>query len=233
MAGFSLIAALLISSGFGQTSPPPTNVRVAIVAYEDFHAEVEYFEHLFAKLSQQDPALRFKLALGSYGDVLHWIDRQLIDLAILTPGVFADLLPSDGRHEPRMCRYLATVQLPPARSKWASAQRRAEGFHDSYRSVCLISEPSTLQNVDDLRTAVRENRVEFLFVHPLSVSGRAAPKEALRQAGIEPTKEQVRFTYSHSQSIRMLNDALVPSRCRDSTRGETGGTASRQSRTRP
>ena len=208
MAGSLLTAAWLISSGFGQMTPQPTDVRVAIVAYEDFHAEIDRFENLFAKLSQQDPALRFQLAVGSYGDALHWIDRQLVDVAILTPGVFADLLPSDGQQEPRMCRYLATVQLPPATSKWASALRREEGFHDSYRSVCLVSDSSTLRTVDDLRTAVRENRVQFLFVHPLSVSGRAVPLEAMRQAGIETTKEQVRFTYSHSQSIRMLNEVL-------------------------
>ena len=208
MTGFPLIAAVMILGGFGQTSSPPMNVRVAVVAYEDFHAELEHFEHLFAELSRQEPALHFQLAVGSYGDVLHWIDRRLVDLAVLTPGVFAAVLPSEHRAQvPGTCRYLATIQLPPAKSKWASAGRKAEGFHDSYRSVCLVSEPSTLRSVDELRTAAREGRVEFLFVHPMSVSGRVAPTEALRRVGIKPTKEQVRFTYSHSQSIRMLEDA--------------------------
>lgn len=208
MVGLSLITALLISSGVGQPSPQSTNVRVAIVAYEDFHGEFKHFEHLFVELSQHDPALRFQLAVGSYGEVLHWIDRQLVDVAVLTPGAFASLLPSDGRQEPRGCRYLATVQLPPAKSKWAAGQRRTEGFHDSYRSVCLVSDSSALRTFDDLRRAFLADRVEFLFVHPLSVSGRAVPREALRQAGIEPTQEQVHFTYSHSQSIRMLNDVF-------------------------
>lgn len=207
MASITLITALLISSGVGQTSPQPANVRVAIVAYEDFHAEFEHFEDLFAKLSQHDPGLRFQLTVGSYGEVLHWIDRLRIDVAVLTPGAFASLLSPGDQQAPSTCGYLATVQLPPATSKWASDQRRAAGVYDAYRSVCLVSDSSALRNVDDLRTAALKNRVEFLFVHPLSVSGRAAPKEALRQAGIEPTNEQVRFTYSHSQSIRMLNDA--------------------------
>ena len=207
MTGLSLISAMLISSGFGQTSSPQINVRVAIVAYEDFHAEVEHFEHLFAELSRRDPALRFQLALGSYGEVVHWMDRQLVDLAILTPGVFASLLPSEaGANEPKSCRYLATVQIPAAKSKWASPGRQAAGFHDSYRSVGLVSASSSLKTFDDLRRATQEQRVEFLFVHPMSVSGRIAPEEALRQAGIKPTNEQVRFTYSHSQSIRMLTD---------------------------
>jgi predicted acylesterase/phospholipase RssA len=54
---------------------------------------------------------------------------------------------------------------------------------------------------------VQEDRVQFLFVHPMSVSGRVAPTQALRRVGIKPRKEQVRFTYSHSQSIRMLAEA--------------------------
>jgi len=200
MTGFPLIAAVMMWGGFGQTSSPQMNVRVAIVAYEDFHPELEHFEHLFAELSRQEPALHFQLAVGSYGDVLHWIDRRFVDLAVLTPGVFAAVLASDHRaRAPGTCRYLATIQLPPAKSKWASAGRKAEGFHDSYRSVCLVSEPSMLRSVDELRAAAREDRVEFLFVHPMSVSGRVAPTEALRRVGIEPTREQVRFTYSHSQ----------------------------------
>jgi len=208
MTGFQAIAAVMILGGFAQTSSPQINVRVAIVAYEDFHGELEHFEHLFAELSRQEPALSFQLAVGSYGDVLHWMDRRLVDLAVLTPGVFAAVLPSEhGAQVPGTCRYLATIQLPPAKSKWASAGRKKEGFHDSYRSVCLVSESSMFRSVAELRAAAREDRVEFLFVHPMSVSGRVAPTEALRRVGIEPTKEQIRFTYSHSQSIRMLDDA--------------------------
>ena len=48
--------------------------------------------------------------------------------------------------------------------------------------------------------------VELLFVHPLSISGRVVPREALRQAKIPLDRATVRFTYSHSQSIRLLSD---------------------------
>ena len=111
MAGSSLIAVLLISTGFGQMSSGPAKVRVAIVGYEDFHGEFEHFEQLFAELSRQEPALSFQLAVGSYGDVSHWIDRQLIDVAVLTPGVFADLLPSDRQQEHGTCRYLISSHV--------------------------------------------------------------------------------------------------------------------------
>ena len=207
MVSSLLIASLLISGGGDKTAPPPIDVRVGIVAYEDFQQKFEHFEKLFAELSRRDAGLRFRLAVGSYGDVLHWMDRGLIDLAVLTPGVFAGMLSvdeTDGR--PAAYRYLATLQLPRATSKWAFNERRVDGFQESYRSVCLVSEASTLRTVDDLRLAARENRIELLFVHPLSVSGCAAPHEALRRAKIEPDESQFRFTYSHTASLRILRE---------------------------
>ena len=37
---FQVITALWMVSQIGQVASPPINVRVAIVAYEDFHSEV-------------------------------------------------------------------------------------------------------------------------------------------------------------------------------------------------
>ena len=149
------------------------------------------------------------MAVGSYGEVVHWIDRQTVDLAILTPGVFASLLSnSNGTTHSLRCQYLATMQLPAARSKWATDQRQAEELCDHYGSVCLVAESSTLQSVEELRQATSKNQVEFLFVHPMSVSGRIAPTAILQGLGITPNREQVRFTYSHSQSLRILANPM-------------------------
>ena len=177
------------------------------MAYEDFHNELEHFEELFAELSRQEPSLRFRLAVGSYGDVTHWLDEQQVDLAILTPGLFAALLSPDPAQPARArCRYLATLLLPAAHSSWASAERRRADFCGEYHSVCLVSEASAIRSVADLRSWAEQGRVEFLFVHPVSLSGRAVPLQALRQAHISTRKCATRFTYSHSQSIRMLSD---------------------------
>jgi predicted acylesterase/phospholipase RssA/ABC-type phosphate/phosphonate transport system substrate-binding protein len=182
-------------------------VRVGIVAYEDFREEYAQFETIFADLAQRDPAMRFKLAVGSYGHVLQWLDRGQIDVAVLTPGAFAGLM-ADGTEpgSPRLCDYLATVQLPPATTSWASNARRDEGFSNSYQSVCLVSAHSRIKTIGDIRNLAGQDDLELLFVHPLSVSGRAAPMEALRRVGIDCSRVSVRFTYSHSQSIRMLTD---------------------------
>ena len=143
MIHLPMLVAHLLVTGTTAPPPPPIEVRVAVVAYEDFHGELRHFGEYFAQLSQRDPSVQFKLAAGSYGEVLHWLDRQLIDLAVLTPGVFAGLLEPDARtSEPKSCRYLGTLQIPAARSRWADDDRRVGGRHGSYRSVCLVSQES-------------------------------------------------------------------------------------------
>ena len=206
MTRFSFMAAILLCS-IGQAEPSRIDVRVAIVAYEDFHHEVAQFEDLFAEVSRRDPKFRFQIAVGTYDEVVHWIDLHHVDLAVLTPGVFARIsLNQSGEQTRDRCKYLATIELPAAKSIWASPDRKADGFYDHYHSVCLVSESSKLLSIKDLRAAASRGAIEFLFVHPMSVSGNLAPIEALRQIGIVPGPADVRFTYSHSESIRMLTD---------------------------
>ncbi len=207
MSAFYCVTALLLAVSPAASETAPIEVRVGIVAYEDFHEEYARFEEIFAAIARRDPAMRFKLAVGSYGHVLHWLDRQQIDVAVLTPGVFAGLLVRTGDSwKPRLCDYLVTVQLPKAKSPWASPVRRKDGFFNSYRSVCLVADDSPIASIDDVRRWASRNELEYLFVHPLSVSGRAAPMAALRRAKIKTANVPTRFTYSHSQSIRMLTD---------------------------
>ncbi len=207
MSPFHCVAALLLTMTPASSDAVPVEVRVGIVAYEDFHEEYARFEEVFADIARRDPAMHFKLAIGSYGHVLHWLDRQQIDVAVLTPGVFAGLLVRDGDSwKSRLCDYLVTVQLPRATSSWASDARRTDGFFNSYRSVCLVANDSPITSVDDVRRQASRNELEFLFVHPLSVSGRAAPMAALLRAKVKTANVPTRFTYSHSQSLRMLTD---------------------------
>jgi len=198
-----LTAALTLALCGSQPLPRPVDVRVGMVAYEDFHGEKERYERLFRELARRDPSFRFRLAVGSYGDVLHWIDSRSVDLAILTPGAFAGMA---GKRGATGYQYVASVELPPATSCWAGQERRQAAVHRSYRSVCLVPEASPLRTLDDLRRLVGQRGVEFLMVHPVSISGRIAPQQALREAGIELDASSIRFTYSHSQSIRMLQE---------------------------
>jgi len=184
----------------------PLEVRAAVVAFEDFQEEGARWERLFAEFSREaQPPLHFRLAAGTYGDVLHWIRQGMVDLAVMTPGVFAETLREPGQAAlGGDCLYLATVGLPAATSAWASPDRRVAGYHYKCRCVCIVSAASTLQTADDLRREARRGGLEFVFVHPLSLSGRIAPEVALRQLGIEPSREDVGYTYSHSGSLRLL-----------------------------
>lgn len=205
----SIVLPMATSAAYGADSAPaPIEVRAAVVAFEDFHDQWQRWEQLFADLARDaQPPLRFRLAAGTYGDVLRWIGRGKVDLAVITPGAFAETLSEDGQGNPAgVCEYLATVGLPAATSVWALPERRAAGYHFRCRSVCVVPGASTLQTVDDLRERSDRGGLEFVFVHPLSLSGRIAPEIALRKAGIEASGEQVVYTYSHTASLRLLAD---------------------------
>src|SRR5438552_15956675 len=130
------------------------------------------------------------------------MDRKYIDVAVMSPGIFAETLkaPSD---TPRW-RYLATMGLRPAVSPLASDARRRLGYHYEYRAVCVVAASSSIRSVADVRDAADRGRVQFLFVHPLSVSGRIAPEFALRRIGIVPKPEDVQYSYSQWNSLQLV-----------------------------
>ena len=207
----SSLACLLLTFGVADAAPeakPPLEIRVGLLAYEDFRADLQYYDRLFAELTaNSDVPVRFRLTSGTYGDVLHWLARDRIDVAIVTPGILAAGLTGDeGGPAARGYSYLATHTVPPAVSELALPDRRQPGRHTRCRSVCVVAQASRFRTGDDLRQAQRQGKVQFLFVDPLSVSGRIAPEYALQQLSIEPRPEQISFTFSHSNSLRRLGD---------------------------
>jgi len=211
-----LIAALLA----GATRPAlAAEVRVGVVAFQDFAGDWERYQGLFADLSlASGGALRFRLAAGTYGDVLHWLRQAQVDVAILSPGVAAASLcddPESGAAAP--CLYLATKCLKPASASLAPAAERTPGYRDGYRALCVVPAGSAIQGLADLRQAILLGHVQLLFVHPLSVSGHLAPLYALSQC-LAPDElrlalAQSVFTSSHTNSVRLLRE-LVPGKTR-------------------
>lgn len=184
----------------------PVEVRVGIVAFEDFRGEFERSEKLLAELSAANGTpLRFKLAVGTYGDVAHWLKQGLVDVAVVTPGLFVETVGGavDGDGAPPAV-YLATVGRPPAMSKWARDDRKQPGYYDHYRSVCVVAGDSSLKSAEDLKRAAGAGRLRFLCVHPSSASSRIAPAYALKQMGIGLREDQIEYTHSHSASLRLL-----------------------------
>lgn len=204
----AVLLALLAATGaagagdLGGASGESTVVRVGVLAYEDFEAELAQWRTTLTEIGRRRlPGVEFQIAVGNYGDLAHWMRREYIDVAVLTSGVFAESqnLPL----EQRRFEYLVSVGLAPATTSWASARRRAAGFAYDYQSVCVVARESTLQSVADLRRAAARGEATFLFVHPLSVSGRIAPQYALHQADIRPLPHQVEYSHSHTESLRL------------------------------
>ncbi len=189
----------------GAAAPPhDTPIRVAVVAYEDFQARLDHWQQILARIGSAGEArLEFRLAVGTYGDVLHWVEDAHVDVAVLTPGVFALTFSPDGS-EPADCVYLATAGVPAAVSAWASEERREPGYHFATRAVCVVAADAALKDEHDLRRAGAADELEYLFVHPLSLSGRIAPEFALRRLGLSPAEERIHCTYSHTTSLREL-----------------------------
>jgi predicted acylesterase/phospholipase RssA len=179
-------------------------VRVGVVANQDFDRSAADLERLFDDLGKStEQTVRFHLAIGTYGDVISWLDKQLIDIALLTPGVFVEALKTDRAATPR-CQYLASKLLPPTESVEEGGAAAAAPYRDSYHAACLTAERSPLRNIDDVRRAWQAGRLRFVFVDPLSASGHIAVAFALIEAGIRPSPEQIEYSYSHTNSMRRL-----------------------------
>jgi hypothetical protein len=63
----ALLATCVVLLSRSQPGTANLDIRVGVVAYEEFQNELGYFEDLFAELSRQEPSVRFRLAVGSYG----------------------------------------------------------------------------------------------------------------------------------------------------------------------
>ena len=164
----------------------PATLRVGILSFEDP-------SNLYKELRAQSKVLKQALhltpsfAIGTYGELFHWLENDLIDVAVINSGQLSRL----------------------STEKWqyiGSASTTAHG--PAYLSVFLTRKNSGLSSFNDIKAA--GNRLRLLAVDPLSVSGFIHPISALKQNGVEITPEQVRFSYSHSNSLRWLAQADGP-----------------------
>ncbi len=182
-------------------------IRVGVVASEDFEAELARWRECFSSCEKTcGGRLKFQIAPGTYGDILHWMNEGLIDLAVATPAVFAEnqfKKNKDGPAEKRF-EYLATLDMRPARGPWALEHRRREGHHFTYRAVCVVPSDAPWKNFAELAADKGRNEVRFVFADPLSVSGRIVPEFAMRAAGIVPDRKSVRYAFSHTGVLRLL-----------------------------
>ncbi|HEX8162049.1 MAG TPA: patatin-like phospholipase family protein [Pyrinomonadaceae bacterium] len=187
----------------------PLVVRIGVVNYngtEQTHLE---YQQVLTRMAQAEGAsgVSFRLVDGAYDDVLEWYKSGLVNVAILSPGVIAELAGSDEWRGELESLYVASEGLKPAPAydPFATAERHKPGVHYLYRSVCLVPRDSPVKSVEDIKRLAAEFKIKFLFVHPLSVSGRILPEYALRAFHrVDLKRTDVEWTYDHNQSLREL-----------------------------
>jgi hypothetical protein len=208
------------------TTPATIEVRLGLIAYEDSPETVQIYRKLFEDLSGSKgsagrPMIEARIAQGNYGEVRSWVEKGLVDVAILTPAVYAESLAASHQTDKpgrATCSYLATERLPPAGpdAPWVPADRKVKGrYYRRSHSICLVRKGSQLTDFGRLKKAAGLGLVEFLFVDPHSATGCVAPTWALKEGGIllsahaeklegAVVAETFRYSFSHTRSLALL-----------------------------
>ena len=172
-----LLFLLLLSSGL---MAEPVGLRVGVLFFQD---ETDPLAKLGDLARVMPSEISTTYAIGTYGELADWLDRGLIDVAVVNPGLYSELDSTEWT-------YLGSGKI-----------------HDpsELRTVWLTRKggPATIE-------AIRETEPEILAVHPHSVSGFINPVTALQRAGVTVTPDRIRFTHSHSGSLEALVSGEKP-----------------------
>ena len=221
-----LLSTLIFSSTFIVFAQPvdmrPTMViRVGVINYADYdktYTDKQQSFNVLATRYNKSPAasdtrISFRVSVGSYDDILEWYKNGLIDVAILSPGPTAELVSTPNNEEIQNL-YIATISTKPAQpdNVLASPARRKNEDQVTYYSMCIVSSRSNIHTWEQLHSLIKEKKVEFLFVHPLSASGRILPEYVLRESKGITEKElhrglsEVKWTYDHAATVKALQE---------------------------
>jgi predicted acylesterase/phospholipase RssA/ABC-type phosphate/phosphonate transport system substrate-binding protein len=210
----------------------PQEIKVGITEYQDIERSYERYEKLFQELMASvdpDEPVTFKFAIGNYGEVMDWYNRGDIDVGIFSAMPVANFLrdASDGDIKKFEEAYIGDVGISsvprePLPLVTGTDEELARKDPFSYRSVCLApasdSELGTRSDgkertLDDIKRV--QNQVKFIFVRPFSLSGYVVPLYVFKKNEINPTADQIEFSYEHSNSVQRLLDEA---RKKDSTK---------------
>jgi predicted acylesterase/phospholipase RssA/ABC-type phosphate/phosphonate transport system substrate-binding protein len=202
------------------TPAEPIVVRVGIVNYNGSEKTFSDYQQILSRMAarQDNPKISFRLVDGSYDDILEWYKSGLLNVAILSPGSVAELLNAPEWKDELEKLYIASEATNPApvNSPFAGADRRKTGaLYYDYRAVCLVRKDSPIHTVEDIRARAKEDNVEFVYVHPVSVSGRILPEYVMRNIyHVDTRNALVTWSYDDSQSLRELAEPDIGGRAR-------------------
>src|SRR6185503_14127472 len=98
-----LLLAFVYQHAFSQplkTPRAPLVIRVGAIYYDDSEAQYAAINDILSTLEKQskDP-ITFKLAVGTYDEIMNWYESDQIDLAIMNPGPLALLIDKYSQQE--------------------------------------------------------------------------------------------------------------------------------------
>jgi len=196
----------------------PLVVRVGAIYYNDSEAQYTAINEILSALAKQSPEspITFKLAVGTYDEIMNWYESDQIDLAIMNPGPLALLL--DKYNQEELKRIFVGVRGRVATETSVAATEGAKP-RSTYNSIMLVNRdalsrefpasatPTDDEVVDLVMRKARQKQAHFLFVHPLSTSGYIFPRKVLKDAGIELSPADYDITYSHDVSTKQVRDS--------------------------
>jgi predicted acylesterase/phospholipase RssA/ABC-type phosphate/phosphonate transport system substrate-binding protein len=215
-----LLLAFVYQHAFSQplkTPRAPLVIRVGAIYYDDSEAQYAAINDILSTLEKQskDP-ITFKLAVGTYDEIMNWYESDQIDLAIMNPGPLALLIDKYSQEELKNI-FVGISGRVAAETSVASKEGTTP--RSTYNSIMLLNReavsrefpsgatPTDDELVDLVIRKARQKKVHFLFVHPLSTSGYIFPRKVLKDAGIDLSPADYDITYSHDVSTKQVKDS--------------------------
>ena len=227
-AGLALLVWTLIpgSQAWPQSSRPPDVITVGVSEYQNIEETYERYTHFFTevagKASPQRPVL-FRVAIGTYNEVLDWYATKKIDVAVLAAMPTAELLSTAdeteranilngylgtlGEHinQPALPTHSLKELFPEDDDLTRSRKNLNADFY--YRTTLVVRNDSPLKKVEDLKDRRFSDVIKYIFVRPYSVSGFILPNSFLKnREKILVGSDQLEFSSQHDLSlVRLLN----------------------------
>jgi predicted acylesterase/phospholipase RssA len=217
VALFGLFSAWLLTGSAGRAAEPAAGtldpaavtIRVGIQPYADDGilkgAERERFRQLCEEIATNAREkyrcpIRLRLAAGSYADVFYWCEHEMIDMAVVTAGVYSLL----EEHLGDRWTYLCTMG------------QGAQHDRFEYGVECFTHRDAAQPGLDEIRTALHAGLLDVFLVDPKSVSGGVFPlaflkgqnipaydKRALERKG-SPVSHVI-YTGSHEDCLKTVS----------------------------
>jgi ABC-type phosphate/phosphonate transport system substrate-binding protein len=210
-------------------------IRVGITEYQNVEGAYKKYQTFFQELEQAAKSERsangsvtFSFAIGTYAEVIDWYNKKLIDVAILSAMPVADMLTTSSPEEIENIKAAYLGGLSPVGVRAATCtskdacQRTLDekspqcvnsgsqlsGSRSDYRVSMVVPFNSPLKTFEDVKRMAEQERdkLRFLFVRPVSISGYIVPTYFLKQHGIELRPDEYDFTYQHQDTLQRMRD---------------------------